>query len=77
MIGATSGLIGIGVTYLLSAIANAIVNAASPIISKIAILPVSYALIIVAISILLTSISGLVPAKMAAKKDPVVALRSE
>jgi len=76
IIGASSGLIGVGITYVLSAIINAIVNASAG-ISRIAILPISYAIIIVLISVLLTSISGLVPARLAAKKDPVVALRSE
>ena len=76
MIGASSGIIGVGITYVMAAIANAIVSS-SGVVSRIAILPISYAIIIVLISTLLTSISGLVPAKMAAKKDPVVALRSE
>lgn len=76
IIGASSGLIGVGITYLLSFIVNMIVSS-SGIVDKIAILPISYAAIIVLISTLLTSISGLIPAKMAAKKDPVVALRSE
>lgn len=76
MIGASSGLIGIGITYVMSAIANIIVSS-SGVVDRIAILPISYAIIIVLISTLLTSISGLVPAKLAAKKDPVVALRSE
>lgn len=76
IIGATSGLIGIGITYILALIVNTIVSATG-VVSRIAILPISYAIIIVVISTLLTSISGLIPAKMAAKKDPVVALRSE
>lgn len=76
IIGASSGLLGIGITYILAIIINAIVSA-SGVVSKIAILPISYAVIIVLISVLLTSISGMIPAKMAAKKDPVVALRSE
>ena len=76
MIGASSGLIGVGITYILCLIVNTIVSATG-VVSRIAILPISYAIIIVAISTLLTSVSGLVPAKMAAKKDPVVALRSE
>ena len=76
IIGASSGLIGVGITYVLALITNIIVSS-SGIVSRIAILPISYAIIIVVISTLLTSVSGLVPAKMAAKKDPVVALRSE
>lgn len=76
MIGASSGIIGVSITYALSFIVNTIVSATG-VVSRIAILPISYAVIIVIISTLLTSISGLVPAKMAAKKDPVVALRSE
>ena len=48
IIGASSGLIGVGITYVLSAIINAIVNASAG-ISRIAILPISYAIIIVLI----------------------------
>ena len=76
MIGASSGIIGVGITYIMSAIANIAVSAGG-VVDRIAILPISYAITIIIISTLLTSISGLVPAKMAAKKDPVVALRSE
>ena len=76
IIGASSGLIGVGITYLLSFIVNIIIRSNFN-INRIAILPISYAIIIVLVSMLLTSISGLIPAKMAAKKDPVNALRSE
>lgn len=76
IIGSVSGLIGIGITYLLSAMINAIVGSLTGIYT-IATLPISIAIIMVCISILLTSISGLVPAKLASKKDPVVALRTE
>lgn len=76
IIGGFSGLIGIGVTYILSGIINLIVgNLAN--ISAIAILPFYVAIIMVALSILLTLISGLIPALIASKKDPVEALRSE
>ena len=75
IIGTLSGLIGIGVTYLLSAIANLIVNGLIGI--NIASLTPLTAVIMVLISVILTSISGLVPAKLAAKKDPVDALRTE
>ncbi len=76
IIGGVSGLIGIGVTYLLSALINTIVGGLTGIYT-IATLPIIIAIIMVIISIVLTSISGLVPAKLASKKDPVVALRTE
>jgi putative ABC transport system permease protein len=76
IIGLVSGLFGIGVTYLVSAIINAIVGSVS-IISQIAIFPWFYALIMVGVSVALTLISGVFPASAAAKKDPVIALRTE
>ena len=76
IIGLISGLIGIGITYLLSAIVNLIIGSLSGIYT-IASLPISSAIVMIVISILLTLVSGLVPAKIAAKKDPVDALRSE
>ncbi len=76
IIGLVSGLIGVGITYLLSFILNMIVGSLSGIYT-IASLPFGVAIIMVIISIALTSISGLIPARAAAKKDPVEALRSE
>lgn len=76
IIGGFSGLIGIGITYILSGIINLIVDNLAN-ISAIAILPFYVAIIMVALSILLTLISGLIPALIASKKDPVEALRSE
>jgi len=76
IIGGVSGLIGVGITYLLSFILNIIVSNLTG-IARIASLHPVTALIMIAISILLTSISGLIPAKLASKKDPVVALRTE
>ncbi len=76
IIGTTSGAIGVGVTYLLGAIANIIVYNLVE-VRRIAILPLNYAIIIILVSVLLTAISGLVPASLAAKKDPVIALRTE
>lgn len=76
MIGGISGLIGIGVTYLLCGILNLIVGSMVGIYT-IGNLTIGVAVIMVLISILLTSISGLLPARAAAKKDPVDALRSE
>ena len=76
IIGLLAGAIGIGVTYIISAVVNLILG---PIISysSIAALPIGQAALLVALSIGLTLISGLIPASSAAKKDPVVALRTE
>ena len=76
IIGLLSGLIGVGVTYLISALVNLILT---PLInfSGIAALPVGNALVLICLSVTLTLISGVLPARSAAKKDPVVALRTE
>ena len=76
LIGLFAGIIGVGVTYLLSIPINLIFGALTG-ISSLAALPFYQGLIMVFISIVLTLISGLVPAKSAAKKDPVIALRTE
>ncbi len=76
IIGLASGLVGIIVTYLLSLVINLIVGALTGVFT-IAALPVWQAVIMVCISVALTLISGLIPAAAAAKKDPVVALRTE
>lgn len=76
IIGGVSGLIGIGVTWLLTALANLIVNNLSG-ISAIARLSPSVDLIMLLLSVGLTMIEGIIPARLAAKKDPVEALRSE
>jgi len=76
IIGGASGLIGVGITYILTVILNLIIKNVAG-ISRIALLTPLTAFIMIAISIVLTSISGLVPASLAAKKDPVDALRSE
>ncbi len=75
IIGFISGAIGISVTYLLSLIANLIVVHLVGV--TIARFPWWVAAIMLSISVLLTLISGLMPSKSAAKKDPVVALRTE
>ena len=76
IIGSLAGVFGIGVTYLISFIVNLILT---PLISypNIAALPANQAVLLIILSIALTSISGIVPASSAAKKDPVVALRTE
>ena len=76
IIGMLAGCFGVGVTYLISLIVNIILR---PLInySSIAALPIGSAILLVALSVGLTLISGLIPARNAAKRDPVVALRTE
>ncbi len=76
IIGLTSGVFGVIVTYLLSLLVNVILGALTGIYT-LAALPISSALIMIAVSVTLTLISGLIPANAAAKKDPVIALRTE
>ena len=76
IIGLAAGIVGILVTYILSLILNAVIGGLAGIYS-IAALPVWQALIMICISVGLTLVSGLIPAAAAAKKDPVVALRTE
>ena len=75
--GLIAGLIGIGLTLLLIIPINAIVQHLTGIASLGAVLPPVAAVLLVAISMLLTFIAGLIPSRLAAKKDPVVALRTE
>ncbi|MBQ2704755.1 MAG: ATP-binding cassette domain-containing protein [Clostridia bacterium] len=77
IIGFASGAIGIGTTLLLCIPINAIIHALTDIQSINAVLPAGAAVILVTISMVLTFISGLIPSKIAARKDPVEALRSE
>ena len=77
IIGFTSGLLGIVVTYLLCIPINLLVHHLTGIQNLSAVLSVPAAIILIAISVLLTLIAGFIPSKSAAKKDPVVALRSE
>lgn len=74
--GFVSGALGIVVTLLLCIPANALIKHLTDIFN-VAQLPVAGGVILIIISMFLTFIAGLIPAKFAAKKDPVVALRSE
>lgn len=74
--GFVAGVLGIGITLLLCIPVNMVVESLAG-VSGIASLPWLGAVILVAISMALTVIAGLIPSKMAAKKDPVVALRTE
>lgn len=76
IIGLVSGAIGIGVTLLLCIPINLVIKSLVD-ISDIAVLPWYDGVILVIISMVLTMVAGLIPSKMAAKKDPVVALRTE
>ena len=77
IIGFASGLLGVVVTYLLCIPVNMVLHSVTGIQTLNAVLPLPAAIILIAISMFLTLISGLIPSRSAAKKDPVVALRSE
>ena len=77
IIGFTSGALGVLITYLLCIPINMILNYVTGINNLDAILPVPVAIILVGISVLLTLFAGIIPSRSAAKKDPVVALRTE
>ena len=76
IIGLTSGVIGIGVTVLITIPASIIVYNMTG-IANIASLPVVGAIILIVISMILTIVAGLIPSRIASKKDPVEALRTE
>ena len=77
MIGFAAGAIGVIVTYLLCIPINAILHLVTGLNNLSAVLPIEVALILVGISMLLTVFAGIIPSRSAAKKDPVVALRTE
>ena len=76
IIGLISGLIGIGVTVLLTIPINSLIYKLTGVAVNVS-LPAVAGIILVVISMILTIIAGLIPAKMASKKDPVEALRTE
>ena len=75
MTGLASGVLGIAITYVLQIIINIIVKGFG--IARICALPWYYALMMIAISVTLSILSGLIPSLSASKQDPVIALRSE
>ncbi len=77
IIGFTSGALGVLVTYLLCIPINLILRHFTGINTLNAYLPVPVAVVLILISVALTLISGIIPSRSAAKKDPVVALRTE
>ena len=77
IIGLGSGIIGVGITLLLLIPANAIIHSLTGTATVNAYLPPVNALILVALSMVLTLIAGIIPSRKAAKKDPVTALRTE
>ena len=77
IIGFLSGLFGIGISYTLIPIINTVLHHYTGNIPLSASLAISNALLLVILSIILTLIGGLIPARAASKKDPVEALRSE
>lgn len=76
IVGFVAGALGILITLLFTLPINALIYSLSGVSLK-AVLPLGGAVILVAISMFLTFIAGLIPSKVAARKDPVVALRSE
>ena len=77
IVGLCAGLIGIGVSLLLCIPINLIIHVLSGVTNLNAFLEPLHAIILVLISMTLTVVAGLIPSRVAAKKDPVVALRSE
>ncbi|MBQ9534350.1 MAG: ABC transporter ATP-binding protein/permease [Clostridia bacterium] len=77
IIGFAAGMLGVGITWLLCLPINALLHRLTGIGSLSAYLPPQAAAVLVLISVLLTLIAGVIPSRSAAKKDPVVALRTE
>ena len=76
IIGLAAGIIGVAFSYIISLFINIIIQSLTG-IAGIAALPFATALVMVLVSVVLTLISGLIPAQSAANKDPVIALRTE
>ena len=76
IVGLIAGLLGIGITILLTFPINSLIYAITGVTINVALPPIG-GIILVIISMILTIIAGLIPSKMASKKDPVEALRTE
>jgi putative ABC transport system permease protein len=77
LVGLTAGIIGIGVSVLLTIPINAIIHSLTSLETLHAHVPVAGAIVLIIISMMLTIIAGLIPSGVAARKDPVEALRTE
>jgi len=77
IVGLFAGTLGIAITILLNIPINSIIHSLTGNTAINAVLPTNSAIILVILSVILTLIGGLIPSKQAAKKDPVLALRSE
>ncbi len=77
LVGLTAGLIGIGCTILINIPINLIIHSVTSLDTLYSSLPIVGAVILVFISMFLTFIAGLIPSRVASKKDPVEALRTE
>ena len=77
IIGFLSGLIGIGICYILIPIINSLLHHYTGNMSLSAVLTLDNATLLIILSVILTLIGGLIPAKAASKRDPVEALRTE
>ena len=74
--GLIAGLLGIGITVLLTIPINAVIYKVTDVVIKTKV-PLGAGIILIILSVVLTTIAGLIPSRMASKKDPVIALRSE
>ena len=77
IIGLCAGVIGVGLTVILLIPTNAIIHSVADTTAVSAVLPVIPALVLIALSVVLTLIGGLIPSRKASKSDPVTALRTE
>ena len=77
IIGLFAGIIGGVISFILTFPINAIVGALVEGLGTISVLKLTHVLILTGISVVLSLVSGLIPAQIASKKDPVVALRTE